>query len=88
MKSCLDCGLSKTLDEFPKNKAKPDGRHYYCRACVKSRNDKYRARKPSPRIRKPSYRIMATKPLKPVELTTHYDEFQDVELIDGFIIPA
>jgi Recombination endonuclease VII len=37
MKRCPDCGKYKPLDEFPRNKRKPDGRHAYCKPCHNAR---------------------------------------------------
>lgn len=38
MKTCCRCKLPKTPDEFPKNKAAPDGRYFQCKTCVSVRN--------------------------------------------------
>lgn len=35
MKTCTACKCDKPLDAFPKNKSKADGRHYYCRECLR-----------------------------------------------------
>jgi Recombination endonuclease VII len=37
MKRCPDCGESKSLDEFPRNKNCKDGRHPYCKPCHNAR---------------------------------------------------
>jgi len=34
MRDCNMCGESKSLESFPKNKSKKDGRGYECRDCV------------------------------------------------------
>src|SRR4051812_22934535 len=41
MKRCADCGKTKSLDDFTRNKARPDGRCVYCRACYGTRNRNY-----------------------------------------------
>lgn len=33
-KRCTRCGEDKPLDQFGKRAASPDGRHYYCKACI------------------------------------------------------
>ena len=38
MKSCPDCGQDKAAEEFPLNKARPDGRGLYCRPCMSQRS--------------------------------------------------
>ncbi|MCW2672101.1 MAG: Recombination endonuclease [Frankiales bacterium] len=38
MKSCLDCGLSKPLEDFPPAKKRSDGRGSYCRLCMRERS--------------------------------------------------
>jgi hypothetical protein len=37
MKCCPDCGETKPLDEFPRNKNSKDGRHTYCKPCHNAR---------------------------------------------------
>jgi hypothetical protein len=37
MKRCPDCGKYKPLDQFPRNKRMPDGRHAYCKPCHNAR---------------------------------------------------
>jgi recombination endonuclease VII len=37
MKRCPDCGSTKPLDEFPRNKNSRDGRHTYCKLCHNAR---------------------------------------------------
>jgi hypothetical protein len=37
MKRCPDCGLTKQLEEFPRNKNSKDGRHAYCKPCHNAR---------------------------------------------------
>lgn len=32
-KRCAKCGEIKALDDFPRNKRQPDGRHCYCKLC-------------------------------------------------------
>lgn len=49
-KTCRDCQIEKTLDEFPKAKRNKDGLHSYCRKCnnartIKSPNYKQSVRK-------------------------------------------
>ena len=41
MKTCSRCGESKVLDEFNKNKSKPDGLSHHCKDCRKYYNVKY-----------------------------------------------
>lgn len=33
MKTCRSCGVEKPLDEFIKDKNRPDGRYPYCKVC-------------------------------------------------------
>ena len=33
-KICLRCGLSLPLEDFGKNMARKDGKHYYCKTCT------------------------------------------------------
>ena len=45
MKTCLDCDQSKPLDDFPRHRGMPDGRHRYCRECMSIRQrESYRRR--------------------------------------------
>jgi Recombination endonuclease VII len=37
MKHCPDCGVTKPLEEFPRNKNSKDGRHTYCKPCHNAR---------------------------------------------------
>jgi hypothetical protein len=37
MKRCRDCGLTKPLEDFPRNKNSKDGRHTYCKQCHNAR---------------------------------------------------
>jgi len=37
LKRCPDCGESKPLDQFPKNRNSRDGRHPYCKPCHNAR---------------------------------------------------
>ena len=37
MKRCPDCGVTKPLDDFPRNKRTVDGRHPYCKPCHNAR---------------------------------------------------
>jgi hypothetical protein len=37
MKRCPDCGETKPLEEFPRNKNGKDGRHTYCKPCHNAR---------------------------------------------------
>ncbi|HYP22377.1 MAG TPA: endonuclease VII domain-containing protein [Actinomycetota bacterium] len=41
---CTKCGLDRALDEFPRNKRGPYGRHWYCKACHSIQNRASRAR--------------------------------------------
>jgi hypothetical protein len=36
-KQCPDCGALRPLEEFGRNKARPDGRAYYCKPCFRRR---------------------------------------------------
>lgn len=36
-KRCLDCGETKPLSEFHRNKSRKDGRHMYCAECNRQR---------------------------------------------------
>ena len=44
MKRCPDCGESKPLDEFPRNKNCKDGRHPYCKPCHNARGKESKQR--------------------------------------------
>jgi len=37
MKHCPNCGQTKQLEEFPRNKNSKDGRHAYCKPCHNAR---------------------------------------------------
>jgi hypothetical protein len=45
-KECKDCKVSKPVDEFGSNKAKPDGKNIYCKLCSLLRTKKYRQNNP------------------------------------------
>lgn len=38
MKRCPDCGETKSLDDFYKDKRRKDGKQFYCKVCVTVRN--------------------------------------------------
>jgi hypothetical protein len=40
-KRCTKCGETKPLSEFYRNKRKPDGRHSWCKACMREYQAKY-----------------------------------------------
>lgn len=42
MKHCTKCKQDKDVNDFSKNKSKPDGRATECKLCVKQYNTKYR----------------------------------------------
>jgi hypothetical protein len=44
MKRCPDCGESKPLDNFPRNRNSKDGRHAYCKPCHNARGQETRQR--------------------------------------------
>lgn len=45
MKTCLDCGAAKPLNEFPPAAKRSDGRGSYCRPCMRERHKaSYRSR--------------------------------------------
>src|SRR3954451_19944005 len=44
-KRCPDCDLIKSLDEFPRNSKRSDGRGMYCRLCTAIRQRASRERK-------------------------------------------
>lgn len=41
MKTCLKCNIEKELDEFYKRSNEKDGKHRYCKECLRPINDKY-----------------------------------------------
>ena len=43
-KRCPDCGLTKPLEEFPRNRNSKDGRHAYCKPCHNARTAETRQR--------------------------------------------
>jgi hypothetical protein len=43
-KRCPDCGIEKSLDEFPRNKNYADGRHTYCKPCHNARGKESKQR--------------------------------------------
>ena len=45
MKICLDCGLTKPLEEFPAAQRRSDGRASYCRPCMNVRSRESYARR-------------------------------------------
>lgn len=42
-KTCVDCGETKPLDEYGKNKSTRDGHARYCKPCKSARNKAYNA---------------------------------------------
>lgn len=40
-KICKKCSNSKSLDQFCNRKGEKDGKHRYCKLCMKENNDKY-----------------------------------------------
>ena len=44
LKRCPDCGLSKPLEDFPRNKNYRDGRHPYCKPCHNARGKESKQR--------------------------------------------
>jgi hypothetical protein len=44
MKRCPDCGETKPLDEFPRNRNCKDGRHPYCKPCHNARGKESKQR--------------------------------------------
>jgi hypothetical protein len=44
VKRCPDCGATKPLDEFPRNKNYRDGRHPYCKPCHNARGKESKQR--------------------------------------------
>lgn len=45
MKKCSKCQTVKSHSEFPKNKRKPDGYHFYCKSCSVEASRKYAMRR-------------------------------------------
>lgn len=43
-KRCPDCGIEKSLTEFPRNKNSRDGRHAYCKPCHNARGKESKQR--------------------------------------------
>jgi len=41
MKQCKECNVEKSLDQFFNRKDEKDGKHRYCKSCLKIRNDKW-----------------------------------------------
>jgi len=41
MKQCKKCNIEKPLNEFCNRKGEKDGKHRYCKSCLKIKNDKY-----------------------------------------------
>ena len=41
MKQCKECNIEKSLDQFFNRKDEKDGKHRYCKSCLKIRNDKW-----------------------------------------------
>src|SRR3954465_5324492 len=39
-KVCSSCQIKKRIEEFGKNKSQRDGRHYYCKTCVREKSKK------------------------------------------------
>jgi hypothetical protein len=44
VKRCPDCGETKPLEEFPRNRNGRDGRHAYCKPCHNARGRESKAR--------------------------------------------
>lgn len=43
MKVCPQCRETKALDEYHRDRGKPDGRHAYCKPCRRERYAEYYA---------------------------------------------
>ena len=43
VKCCSGCGVVKSLDDFHRDRKRPDGRVYECKECVRARGRRYRA---------------------------------------------
>jgi hypothetical protein len=39
-KVCSSCQIKKRIEEFGKNKSQRDGRHYYCKQCIREKSKK------------------------------------------------
>lgn len=60
MKTCSKCQKEKPLEEFPKNKNKPDGYQYYCKVCARGYDKVYYDENPERRqaIKDKNKRVM------------------------------
>jgi len=66
-KTCGSCGVEKSLEEFPRDRTRKDGRHSYCRRC-KARRQRERAHQRT--IQKheaPERRCSVCRELRPAE---------------------
>jgi hypothetical protein len=43
---CRRCGATKRITDFPRNRAQPTGRAYYCRECARQITADWRRRNP------------------------------------------
>lgn len=45
-KRCPKCGITKSANEFPRNRSRPDGLNGYCKPCQAAHNENWRKRNP------------------------------------------
>ena len=71
-KQCARCEELKPLTSFHKSKAGRDGYHYYCKACISTYQEEYRARK---RAAKPPKPPRTAKVCRRCQIEKPVDEF-------------
>lgn len=65
-KHCPSCNLVKPIDQFSKDKQKPDGHNCYCRICT-SRREREQYQKPEVKERKRALRLSYAQNPQPVK---------------------
>lgn len=64
-KHCKECGLSKPIEAFHKDRSKPDGINFYCKACSKTRQARFNLRPPRFQTPEGTKRCSSCKEIKP-----------------------
>jgi Autographiviridae endonuclease VII len=64
-KHCKECGLSKPIEAFHKDRSKPDGINFYCKDCSKARQARFNMRPPRFQTPEGTKRCSHCKEIKP-----------------------
>lgn len=60
-KTCRDCGATKTVEEFHRDKTQADGRHLYCKPCRAKRSQGYYRRWTAEQVAKHKERVYRSR---------------------------